>query len=66
MKIDKSLDHFLIDFSLILIEFFPFDSIQIIRGNPSFDGFVEDNGRSLSAGNIIDFENDGEKYSGLF
>ena len=66
MEIDKSLDHFLIDLSLILIEFFSFDSIQIIRGNPSFDGFVEDDGRSLSAGNIVDFENDGGKESGLF
>ncbi len=38
----------------------------MIRGNPSFDGFVEDYVWSLSAGNIVDFENDGGKESGLF
>lgn len=58
LEIDKSFDHFLIDFSLILIEFFPFNSIQMILGNPPFHSFIKHKGWGLCTGNIVNLKSD--------
>ncbi len=65
LEIDKSLDHFLIDFSLILIDFLPLNSIQMILWNPSFHSFIEHKGRGLCTRNIVNLKIDRWEISRL-